>query len=143
MKPQLLLAVFTALLLAADAKEDVQKELKLFQGSWRIESIEFNEQQVPADAFKDARLIFKGDTFSTKNGDQGTIKLAPDKKPKEIDITLTEGRGKGNTLLGIYEIDGDTYKLCAPSMPGKERPKEFTAKKGTGFGIQVLKRVKE
>jgi uncharacterized protein (TIGR03067 family) len=143
MKLQLWLVTLAGLRAADATKDDIEKELKKFQGSWRIESLEFDEQQVPADALKDARLTFKGDTFSTKNGDAGTIKLAPDKKPKEIDITLTEGRGKGNTLRGIYEIEGDTYKLCASSMPGKERPKEFTAKKGTGFGIQVLKRVKE
>ena len=43
------------------------------------------------------------------------------------------------TKLGIYEIDGNSYKYClAPA--GKPRPTEFTSKKGTGHSLGVSKR---
>ena len=37
-------------------------------------------------------------------------KLDPSKKPKAIDITQLSG--KGETIPGIYSIDGDTLKIC-------------------------------
>jgi hypothetical protein len=29
--------------------------------------------------------------------------------PGQIDSVITEGEGKGNTMLGIYELKGDTF----------------------------------
>ena len=49
---------------------------------------------------------------------------------------------KGKTALGIYELEGDTLKLCY-SQPGKDRPKEFTAAKGSGQAMSVWKRDKK
>jgi hypothetical protein len=45
-------------------------------------------------------------------------------------------------MLGIYELDGDTYKLCG-DMQGKSRPTEFAVKPGSGFVLEVLKREKK
>ena len=45
------------------------------------------------------------------------------------------------TKLGIYELDGDTYKYClAPA--GKPQPTEFSSKAGTGHSLGVSKREK-
>ncbi len=42
-------------------------------------------------------------------------------------------------MLGIYELEGDRYKVCfAP--PGKARPDDFTSKPGTGYILQVWQR---
>jgi uncharacterized protein (TIGR03067 family) len=38
----------------------------------------------------------------------GTVTVNSMKKPKAIDVAMTEGPEKGKTVLGIYEIDGDT-----------------------------------
>jgi uncharacterized protein (TIGR03067 family) len=57
---------------------------------------------------------------------KGTSTFDPTKKPKTIDFTPTEGEGKGNLYLGIYELGENTRKLCfAPA--GKERPTEFSS----------------
>ena len=46
--------------------------------------------------------------------------IDPTKKPKTIDYAMTEGFTKGKTQLGIYELDGDTFRSCfAPA--GKRR----------------------
>jgi uncharacterized protein (TIGR03067 family) len=59
-----------------------------------------------------------------------------------MDATATNEPDKGQISLGIYEIAGDDYKVCfAP--PGKDRPKEFSSKPGSGYILQVWKRAKE
>ena len=65
--------------------------------------------------------------------------------PKPTDMVKVHYRGTlpdGKEIKGIYEMDGDTLKSCvAPA--GKERPKEFSAGKGTGHTLRVFKRMKE
>jgi uncharacterized protein (TIGR03067 family) len=51
------------------------------------------------------------------------------------------GVKNARTKLGIYELDGDTYKYClAPA--GKPRPKDFTSRAGSGHSLGVSKREK-
>jgi hypothetical protein len=45
-------------------------------------------------------------------------------------------------LLGIYELEGNTWKVCY-AMPGKERPKDFSAKEGSGQTLAVWEREKK
>ena len=40
-----------------------------------------------------------------------SLKIDPGKEPKQIDITLHLKKGD-RTVLGIYEIKGDTLKVC-------------------------------
>ena len=49
--------------------------------------------------------------------------------PEAIDYVLLEGPNKGKTLLGIYELTGDTLKSCF-AAPGKDRPTDFATKAG-------------
>jgi len=63
------------------------------------------------------------------------------KKPKQLDITFTDGPDKGKTTLAIYELEDDTYKVCI-DVGEKGRPTEFASKKGSGHVLQVLKREK-
>ena len=45
------------------------------------------------------------------------------------------------TKLGIYELDGDTYRYClAPA--GKPRPTEFASKEGSGHSLGASQRQK-
>jgi uncharacterized protein (TIGR03067 family) len=146
MKHRLMLVVgIVFLLTAADAGEDVKKELAKFEGTWRIVSLETEQGKIPEDALKEFRLKIEGDKFTAveNSGEvHGTFKVDPTKKPKTIDITMKEGPMKDKTMLGIYELDGDTYKLCG-DMQGKNRPTEFTVKPGSGYVLEVLKREKK
>jgi uncharacterized protein (TIGR03067 family) len=134
------LAVITALLVTPpdDAKEDLKK----LEGVWKLVSGEKDGKIIDDATLRTARLVIKGDTHTVKVGEDsfiGTHKVNPDQKPKAIDAMDTEGTYKGKTSLGIYEIKGDEFKVCfAP--PGKERPKEFTSKSGTGNMVHVWKR---
>ncbi len=129
----------------ASKAEAVKAELKRFAGTWKFVSMEFEGQAVPEASFKDSRMTCEGDRFTTKGAEsaKGTYSVDPTVTPKTIDISLTAGEGDGPkvTILGIYELDGDTYKICS-GLPGKPRPTEFAAPKGSLRGLQIMTRVK-
>lgn len=130
----------------ADGKADIEKELKKFQGTWTFESVEAGGKEQPAAEFKGMTVIFEGDKHTVKKGDEviqvGTQKLDPSKSPKTLDVTMVEGPNKGAVLLGIYEISGDTLKVCF-DPEGKKRPTEFKSASGSQIFVAVHKRVKK
>ncbi len=117
------------------AKGDKEK----IQGTWTIVSGEREGQPLPEEAIKSIKLVFAGDKFTLDHGDrksEGTFKLAPDKKPKEMDVDM-----EGQTVKAIYQLDGDTLKVVH-GQPGEARPKEFPKKAGSGLSVVTLKRKK-
>src|SRR5262245_54682530 len=111
-----------------DDKAEVEIELKKLQGAWTFESVEAGGTSVPPAELKGITVIFEGDKYTVKHGDAviqaATVKLDPSKSPKTFDVTVAEGPYKGNAILGIYEISGDTLKECF-DPEGKKRPTEF------------------
>ena len=83
-------------------------------------------------------LVKKGDDVVQV----GIQKIDPTKSPKTIDVTMTEGPNKGAIMLGIYEIDGDTLKVCFDAEV-KKRPTEFKSPAGSETFVNVHKRVKK
>ncbi len=61
--------------------------------------------------------------------------------PKALDLKFIKGPEKGNVNLGIYELDGDTWRICL-NMQGKRRPKKFATAAGSGLALETLKRGK-
>ncbi len=82
-----------------------------------------------------AWIIDAPDCFKAK------ITVDPSRKPRTIDYQMTEGFTKGKRQLGIYEVDGDTFKACF-GKPGAERPTDFASKPGDGSTLSVWKRGK-
>ena len=146
-----IVSLFAALRsLAADdenKKEAVAKELQAFQGTWRLDSKGEAGKKFSEEEIKDVIGTVDGSgKVSVRRGDkilgEGTIKLDPTKKPKAIDITFTAGERKGQMVLGIYEIEGDTFRVCV-ARPGDERPAEFSAKAGSGRTLVAYQREKK
>ena len=140
--PALLLACGTTLPVMADEKGDPGKdELKKFQGTWTFISMEQDGEQQPKGE-EIQTITFERDKFTVKLGNKviqaGKQKLDPTKKPKAVDATVTEGEGKGTTMLGIYVMDRDTIKACFDPM-GKKRPTEFKTTAGSGYFLVVIK----
>jgi uncharacterized protein (TIGR03067 family) len=129
----------------ADNKADVEKELKKFQGTWTFESVEAGGKKLQADQFKGITVTFEGDKYAVKKGDEvveaATQKLDPSKSPKTLDAKVTDGPNAGAVILGIYEISGDTLKVCF-DPEGKKRPTEFKGESGSQT-LVVHKRVKK
>ncbi|HEV3166817.1 MAG TPA: TIGR03067 domain-containing protein [Isosphaeraceae bacterium] len=114
----LLIALFAALPATDPPKTDADK----IQGTWDVFRIERNGKAQPKDALFRIKVTFDGDKLFTKVGKrppepQGTFKLDPSQTPKAYDLTTAEG----STVHGIYELEGDTLKVCL-SAPGDQRP---------------------
>jgi uncharacterized protein (TIGR03067 family) len=133
--------------------DDVADELKKLEGTWRIVSREHNGQKsVPPDSWQ-----IKGNRITAivnKNPLASyELKIDPTKKPKTIDraMMLPESFGSkklkpGTPNYGIYEVDGDTMKMCYYFYAGedkdKKRPADFTAPKDSNRLLYILKREK-
>jgi len=148
MKARWLTVLAVGLLLGADAaNDDVKKEKEKLQGTWKAVTVE--QRGESKEDTDDHRLIFAGDEFTIKRGEQavikGKFKIDPSKSPKEIDMEITEDRkeeNKGKTALGIYSLDGDTLKWCASEPGAPDRPKEFSGPADTKQMLVTLKREK-
>ena len=138
-----MLAAATGMLVAADAKDDAaKKDRDRMQGTWTVASATHGGKQAPAERIKAMRLVIAGDKITVKEGEvheEATFTLAPDQKPPAIDVT--PGRASRKTIRGIYQLEGDSLKVCW--VREGERPKEFASKDGSDAILLVLKREKK
>ena len=119
-----------SLLLAGLLVAAPPKGFENMQGTWTPTEGEFAGQALPAQVLQTVKLTIEGDKYTVVTGegtDKGTLKLAEDKKPKHMDIIGTDGPNKGKTILAIYEVQGDSMRVCY-ELEGKVRPKEFSGK---------------
>jgi uncharacterized protein (TIGR03067 family) len=123
-----------------------RSDLKKLEGTWKVVLVEADGKKMPGEQYRDMRMVVHANRYTVRRGDRvlerGTFTVDPSHKPKAIDVTPTEGKDKGKTFRGIYAIEGDTARDCF-SRTGKERPREFTAKAGSGCVLRHYKRVKE
>src|SRR5262249_35103719 len=115
-----------------------------FDGTWLPVTAELGGKKFPDELRQNMKLVLKDNKYTVtvgKSVDQGTVKLNPAAKPKEMDITGTDGPNKGKTILAIYERDGDTLRVCY-DVGGKTRPTEFKTREGTTLFLVSYKREK-
>ena len=152
MNQRILTVLAVALLIAADTPKDdaVKKEADMLQGTWRVVSAQRDGTDAPQDETKKITITIKGDKLTarrTENADKPEEKvyemfftLDPNQKPKWIDVTYMDGERKGESSQGIYELNGDTLKICVSR--GNTRPTEFETKADSQRHLMVLKRGK-
>jgi uncharacterized protein (TIGR03067 family) len=121
--------------------ENGNAEEPTLQGTWLIESLEEDGKPSPdKEAIID--VVIKGDKITFNYGELQkaaacTFKVDSSKTPKTVDITPA---GEEKSMPGIYELTGDTLKLCwRENLQGGERPVRFTGE-GTAMRLAVLKR---
>jgi uncharacterized protein (TIGR03067 family) len=120
----------------------MKKDLDRLQGRWTVASLELDGQ--PMEAPGDATIVIEGSRFtSTGMGADyaGTLELEPAATPARIDMRFESGPEKGNRNLGIYQLDGDSWKLCLATR-GTVRPRKFASPAGSGVAIETLVRGK-
>jgi uncharacterized protein (TIGR03067 family) len=128
--------------LAANAA--AAKDQESLQGTWQVVSFKVEGAQgPPEEVIKTMKLTIKGDKMSHGGAggrtEEATFTLDATQQPKTLDMTPTAGPDKGKSILGIYQLDGDTLKICA-AKPETARPKEF--KEGKEAVLLELKREK-
>ena len=110
------------------------RDLEKLKGTWRLVAGQVAGRELPkATLERSISLVIEGDKLTEKvkgkenQPDRGVIRLDATKTPRTIDITDAEPEpGKEpSVVLGIYEVDGDTLKLCVSRPDMKRRPKEF------------------
>jgi uncharacterized protein (TIGR03067 family) len=137
------------LLVAADARKDdpAKKDLEALQGTWTAVVVERNGQMAPKEVLQDFTVVFEGNKMIINpNSDNrtSTFKLDPTKKPKWMDNSPEQGPAKEKSLPAIYELDGDTVKICFDNEGvSDKRPSEFKTTPGSGRALFVLKRQKK
>lgn len=139
MRRHVLMVVAAVLLIGADDRGDAAKaDRDRLQGTWRYVSFTANGEKMPQEQLDRMTVTYDGDRWTVKDGDKmvvaGTQKLDPTKKPAQMDSEVTEGEGKGATMLGIYELKGDTLRVCFDPQ-GKDRPTSLTPKEGQFGGV--------
>ena len=131
---------------AGDAKDEaIKKDRKKYEGTWQVVALEVDGNKLPEEDAKKFTVVNEADgkwaiEVEGKVIARGTSEIDPTKKSKAVDLTVTEGDNKGQTVLGIYEFGDDTRKVCL-GQPDKGRPTEFSSKAGGGHILAVLKRV--
>jgi uncharacterized protein (TIGR03067 family) len=54
----------------------------------------------------------------------------PSANPKKMDMVITKGKNKGETVFCIYEIKGDVLRYCGRINDPAGRPTSFVTKEG-------------
>ena len=134
-------ALVSLISIATGVRGDDKKPESL-DGTWLAVTAELGGKPFPEEVRKSIKLVLNGDQYTVTvgmNPDKGTCKANPAANPKTLDITGTEGPNKGKTILAIYELKGDTLKVCY-ELGVAGRPKEFKTNEGTRLFLVTYKR---
>ncbi len=123
-------------------------EMDRLQGTWPLVYQELDGRKVPDEQAAEmlhGKMVFAGDKIHYSAELPGfdfrfAYKLHPEQQPKGIDLTLTEtpgGQGIGQTMFGIYRLEGGTLEICHSKT---NRPSDFNAGGGSHNILIVLKR---
>ena len=117
-------------------------DLEALQGTWNIVKLTVEGNLLPSAFYTGAQIIVKDSTFTTKAMGavyEGDVVIDQTATPRTFDLKFTSGPEKGNLSLGIYELNGDEWRVCL-GFAHKPRPTAFESKPGTGHALEELKR---
>jgi uncharacterized protein (TIGR03067 family) len=139
--------LFGTALAVAQTRHESHSNPELLQGTWIGRSAEADGLRADPELVKQALLVVKGNRAiiiaptGMRNGEvstmECTVTLNTRLKPNEID--LTEIGHRVEPIRGIYELKGDTLKICFGGF-GDKRPEEFKAPKGSELALGVYTR---
>ncbi|MFN3167693.1 MAG: protein kinase domain-containing protein [Phycisphaeraceae bacterium] len=140
-------------------EEGLAGDLKLLQGEWEVLSSEQDGEKRTAgfgdNGFGRGLLLIKGNTFSITGqnasgrqveGESGLIEIGSGTDPKSID--LISPNNPDDRLVGIYELKGETLRICWVEQSnidvakGKsvERPTTFESPEGSRIVLLELRK---
>ena len=123
----------------------LSSDLSKLQGTWRVAALRMDGRAIPPAEFARAEIVVTGDRFtSTGMGAvyDGTLQLRPRTKPKGLDMLFGSGHAAGVRNVGIYALEGNTWRLCFATR-GTKRPARFASRPGSGIALETLTRAVE
>lgn len=118
-------------------------ELRRLEGTWEFLDLELDGTAMPAAALGSSRMLIDGDRFRMESPEatyEGIMTIDVERVPHRIDIEFVAGPEAGNWSYGIYELDGDHFKICL-GLTGATRPEGFKTSSGSGHALENLRRV--
>ena len=126
---------------AADPPDDA----KAVQGSWTPAKATLGGQPMTEAVLKSISLKLDNGKYEVSVGgqpDKGTYTIDATTRPKSMTIIGTEGPNRGKTFPAIYELNGDTLRICY-DLSGVKRPAEFKSVAGTRLYLVTYSRRRE
>ena len=120
-------------------------DAKAVQGSWQPVRAELAGQPMADAVLKIISLKLdngKYEVFVGSEPDRGTYTLDMKSKPRGMSVTGTDGVNQGKTFPAIYELKGDTLRICY-DLSGAKRPTEFKSVAGTKLYLVTYARKKQ
>jgi uncharacterized protein (TIGR03067 family) len=114
--------------------------LESLQGVWQAVSYERDGKAEP-DKARGRKLVVAGNHWTLQTGaglQKGTFAHNAQVTPHHLDM-VAAGQAAAKPRRGIYEVRGDTLKLCQ-SPRGRERPAGFETKAGSRQRLAVYRR---
>jgi uncharacterized protein (TIGR03067 family) len=139
MRPVLLLWLAAALVARAAAADG---DAQAIQGKWKLVAAELSGQPMGDDLLKIISLRMDHGNYEVFVGDEpdrGTYAIDPASDPKGMVVTGTEGPNHGRVFPAIYELKGDTLRICY-DLSGAKRPTEFRTAAGTKLYLVTYRR---
>jgi len=144
MKSILYICLAVVLTMTAFAAESIGDD-KAIQGRWKPVTAQLGGQPMPDAILKTISLKLtdgKYEAFVGDEPDRGTYSLDSGSSPKGMTVVGTEGPNRGRTFPAIYELNGDTLRICY-DLSGAKRPSEFKSLPGTKLYLVTYNRKKE
>jgi RNA polymerase sigma factor (sigma-70 family) len=119
-----------------------EKRVDSIQGTWELVSSVYDGKPAPPAGRQIWTITATHVEYNHTTKDAYVI----DSKANPRQISLTQirpgnERADGAKIIGIYEVKGDTLKICV-AHSGKARPRAFESTAGGGQNLHNLKRVK-
>ncbi len=128
-----MMIVAVSLLGAAEPEDEIDR----LQGRWKL----VREHIAGSDLHNTERTwVIKGDSLTithTITG-RGTIRLDPTRNPGRFE--KTNASSPGRKLVGIYVLEGDTFKTYSSPLSRDELPTDFPKEPDRRYLLDVWKR---
>src|SRR5262245_24877489 len=115
-------------------EDAAKKDLAALQGTWIVVEKEYMGKKATKEEINtlQGEMVIKDGTATKWEEECGKkqvvseakITLDPNANPKAVDITHTKGDLKGEIVRAIYELKGDSLKVCF-AVEDEKRPKAF------------------
>jgi uncharacterized protein (TIGR03067 family) len=113
------------------------------QGTWKLVSLEDKGKPVPPESLPDLTIFFGKKQFMIEQDNvltqAGSVGFDSESSPKSITTIVSFGKEEGKSMLGVYEFDKDSLKICLDPT-GRSRPTALKTDEVSSFTLATYKR---